>query len=109
MATIQIQEESTSPPLRFQLVEGDDATPISLTGLSVKLRWAKRGEQALWERDCTVDEAAAGRCHYSWQEGDLANSGSYEAQPVIVIPGSPDTYRFAEVVPVEVLRSIPEP
>jgi hypothetical protein len=107
MPDIKIVGGSTGPPLRFQVVEGDNDTPLSLVDKSVRIRFAVKGQQALWERDCTVDIEVEGKAHMDWTDTDLVESGTYEAQ-VIVEYGS-GMIRLSEAFDIEVEREIPAP
>ncbi len=80
---------------------------MSLADKSVRIRFAAKGQKALWERDCVVDIAAEGKAHCDWADDDLAESGSYEAQ-VIVEYGS-GMIRVSEAFDIEVVREIPAP
>ena len=107
MADMRIVAGSSGPPLRFQVVEGDENTPVDLAEKEVRLRFAPRGQPALWERACTADVPIEGKAHYEWEDDDLVESGSYEAQ-VIVEYGS-GMIRISETFLIDVLRRIPAP
>jgi len=106
------QAGDTAPPIRFTITEGED--PVDLTSLTVKFRFAPKGQGATWERECELDEPAnEGRCHCDWQEGDLAESGEYEGELVLEYPPAEGeeegTRRLSAPFAILVARSIGAP
>ena len=76
------QAGDTAPPIRFTITEAD--APVHLEHVTIKFRFGKKGGPALWERECEADDADVGTCHLAWEADDLATSGDYEGQLVLV-------------------------
>lgn len=104
------QAGDTQPPIRFRIMEEVDGVlqPLNLTNVTVWLRFGAPGQEAAWERECQRDDPLTdGKCHYEWEDDDLAVSGEYEAQVVLEIDGT--EMRLTPIFPIIVERSIPAP
>lgn len=84
MADITIKQHDTWPPLEAALTEGADATPVDLTGSTVKVILKSGGAgTTVITGPCTfIGPASAGTVRYTWVPGDtdLVNtlSGEFE-------------------------------
>jgi len=105
------QAGDTRPPIRFTISE--DGEPLDPDGLTISFRFGPKGQAAVFERACEVDDADAGTCHCDWQEGDLDESGDYEGQLVLAYPPAEGeeegTQRLSAPFPITVARSMPAP
>jgi len=99
------QEGDTAPPIRFTITE--DGSPLDLTDITVKFRFAPKGQDYTFERACVPDVPASGTCHYAWQSTDLAKGGEYEGQLVLVYADT--TQRLSAPFEISVARSISAP
>ncbi len=104
---VDIVAGSTGPPYRFQILESDGATPVSLVDAMVRIRFAPTGQEALWEHECMIDIASEGKAHYDWLAGDLEKSGSYEI--MVIVEYASGMIRHSEPFPFEIGRAIPAP
>jgi len=107
------QAGDTAPPIRFIIT--DDGEPLD-PDLTVKFRFGPKGQQATFERDCETDEedeAKGATCHCDWEVGDLAESGDYEGQLVVLYPPGEgeedDKPRLSPPFEILVARSVPAP
>jgi hypothetical protein len=108
------QAGDTAPPIRFTITE--DGVAVDLTELdAVKFRFSPKGQTALFERECVIDEEIAEKneCYCNWQEGDLDESGEYEGQLLLLYPAGEGeeegTQRLSAPFEIVVARSIPAP
>lgn len=81
--TLAISDKASIPrgsfgePIGFTILE-NDGTVKTLTGLTLTLLVYKVGETPIVAKACTIDDAAAGTCHYTPVEGDFDVQGEYE-------------------------------
>lgn len=75
-----LKRGDTLPPMRATLLEADGVTPVDLAGATVVLQLRDRRGTHLFDADCTVLDAEAGRVEYEWVEGDTDTVGAHRAE-----------------------------
>lgn len=82
---LTLKQHDTWPPLRATL--SDTSGPIDLTDVT-QVKLIMKSDAFTITGICTVTDAPNGRVSYTWASGDLANTGTYNAEFEITWPGS---------------------
>jgi hypothetical protein len=77
----------TLTPLSVQF-SYTDGTPINLTGATLSLVLESAGTRKVGAGTWTIDNAAAGQAHYTWQSTDINQAGIWLLQVAITIGGA---------------------
>lgn len=104
MATSNIKtfQLDTSPNIIFNITRGGEA--VDLTGCTVRLRVEDPVTGAITNPDpddiCTITNPTGGVCAYSWNDDDLPDPGTYQANLQIMFPtltpeGNPQRETYA--------------
>lgn len=78
MADIVIKRNDTLPRIAFTLSDANG--PVDLTGAIVKFQMKAVEGGVKIERDCTVEDAKAGKVSFSWQRPETDTAGSFLAE-----------------------------
>lgn len=104
MITAKYKQGFTKPDMLVDIYL--DEVPYGLTDKTIKLRFSRAGQPALWERPMTVVGApTAGRVAYTWQAADRAVSGVYDC--LIFVEHAGDTEPIAEFQ-IEIETTVPK-
>lgn len=87
MSTFNIKQGDTFPSLRANLKDGSNEA-IDLTGATVRFHMRPVGTAvAAIDAAATVISAGTGVVDYTWQAGDTATVGEYQAEFEVTYPG----------------------
>jgi len=90
--------------MNFTVLDSD-STPINLSGGSVQFTVADKFTLgSLFTKNCTIDTAASGLCHYTVGSGDFSAVGNYTWQLSAVWTDKIQSYRADE--PIVVVRKL---
>lgn len=85
---IKIYQNDTSPNITFNVTRG--GTVVDLTGCTVRFRIQDPVTGVLTNSDphniCTITNATQGVCTYAWNNTDLPDPGTYQANLQITYP-----------------------
>jgi hypothetical protein len=77
--TFTIKQSDTSPSIQATL-QDSNATPINLSGATVRLHMKLLGSSTVLEREVSVVTPFSGIIRYDWQDGDTSVAGTYNAE-----------------------------
>lgn len=89
---IVVSKGDYGKPINFTCKQSDGSI-YDLTGYTVTLKvWAVGSSASpIVEAECTVDDADAGTCHYTVQDGDFDTAGDYLAELELTATGVVDS------------------
>jgi len=86
---IKMYQNDTSPNLTFTITRTDGSV-VNLTGCTVRFRIQDPVTNLLTNSDphdiCTITNASTGTCTYAWNDTDLPDPGTYQANLQITYP-----------------------
>jgi hypothetical protein len=114
VSNFHIKEGDTSPELKRQLIaqEGED-TPVDVSNankVGFQMRDAHTDDLVVDELDgtnVTVVDGVKGVVKYSWQDGDTADAGDYEAEFIVEYSdGTTERYPNSGYLVVHILDNV---
>ena len=101
MADYYIKQGDTYPALVAQLQDAN-STGVNLVGCTVNVHVKLQGS-VLFNRPCTIIDAANGWVQYNWQTGDTATPGTATMEFQVTFSNGTDITRFPDDRQLEVL------
>lgn len=107
-ATFYIKQNDTAPSLEVAL-KGSNGRARNLENASVRFHMSKEngGANAITDGTCVITNATKGIVSYTWQAGDTANTGTYDAEfEVFYTNGQNETFPNSSFIKVIITEEL---